>query len=500
MLKGHVTVTLRDAKTGKIQKRITGDNIVTNAVADLLSRNILGCVDYTKIYPVWSRWFKGCLVLKEPFELVNGAPDPADYFIKDDSINTVVAHAGDVSPDDIADDRSRGNPNTHVEVVSSNRVKMVWEWGPSQGNAQKISAIALTHKDTGNAGVGVNSNAFKAFQPLDVIQIGLSNFTCQMKSSENIISQFNDHYGMWFEIGEPGEYYDRHSMFETTSITLYFKKLGYHEVGLYEKPTAVTEFDEHITVDLGVGNHLYCQPSYHWDQANRKLYLFTNITGINAGGPIVTWGNTVTVYEITLAADMSSAEVTDFWDISTGRSDLAPLSADCLGSGGKYGSRPSFHGVAVQKDGNKTYYFFPCSDSVSAGGPIYNVKGYVRCGSDSSRVYFSLNDVQAQYKSAMLGKGTCPVVMPGRILNNGVGYTCSDQFGVSDTWKVLDWAFSTPHEISSYLVPIGAYSGYEAGRYIVANKMVYTTKFNLPTSVLKDASQSMTVEYEIEEV
>lgn len=484
MLKGHVKVTLRDAATGRIDKIVEGDNIVTNAVGDLLGNNILGCVDYTKIYPLWSRWFKGCLALEQPFTLTAD-----DYFIKDDSINRVVAHAGDVSPDDIADDLKRGNPNTHVQVISSSSVKQVWEWGPKQGNGT-ISSIALTHKDVGNAGVGANSNAFKAFQPFDVISIGLSNFSSGMKSSENVIAKLNDHYALWFEIGEPGEWTNSHSLFETTSITLYFKKLAYGEIGIYETTSAGTEFDEKITVDLGVGNHLYCQPSYYLD--GNKLHLFSNVTGTD--GYSCTWNSTVKHFVITIASDLSSATVTDVDTIATGRSDLAPV---CVGHFAQGAARASFRCIAHQKIGSTDYWFFPCqADDYSD----FNAKGYVKCDDRGVVSYINLLERQAFIKSGMTGTGNCPIIMSGKVLNGGHGYTCSDQFVVNEPWKVSDWAFSTPNEISSYLVPIGGGTSITSSRYIVANKMVYTTKFNLPQTIVKTASQAMTVEYTLTEV
>lgn len=495
--KGHVKVTLRDAKTGQIDQVVEGDNIVTDAVKDLLANNVLGCVDYTKIYPVWSRWYKGCLAFEQPFTLVNGEPDPTDYFIPDDSVNHVTAHAGDVSPDDIKDDLKRGNPNTHVQVLADNLVKMVWEWGPKQGNGN-VSAIALTHKDVGNAGTGANSNAFKAFQPFDPIQIGLSNFTCQMKSSENVIAQYNDHYGIWYEIGEPGDYYNEHSRFETTYITIYFKKLAFDQIGLYDTTTAVTEFDEKVTIDLGAGNRLYCQPSYYYDKAASKLHIFSNVTGINSQTGNITWKNSVDHYVITISG-VGAATLTSVNTISTGRSDLAPVCIDTYGGSSWHGSRPSFHGIAHSKSGANDYWFFPCSDNVYPSYPQYNVKGYVRCGSGGN-TYFDLNENQVHFASSMSGPGVTPIIMPGRILNNRVGYTCYSQFNVSETHRVLDWAFITPNKCSSYLIPIGAHAGYEMGRYIVANKMLMTTKFNLPTTVHKSASQSMTIEYTLTEV
>lgn len=497
-LKGHVQVILKDAKTGKIDQIIEGDNIVTDAVGDLLANNVLGCVDYTKIYPLWSRWFKGCLAFEQPFAEVNGAPDPADYFIPDDSVNHVVAHAGDVSPDDIADDLKRGNPNTHVEVITENSVRMCWEWGPQQALGN-ISSIALTHRDIGNCGTGANSNTFRSLQPFDVINIGLSNFNCYSISKENVIGQYNDHYGIWFTIGEHGEFANLNSIFQTTKITLHFKKLGYDKFGLYDTTTVDDQFDEYLEVDLGPANYLYCQPAYFWDKANKQLHLFTNITGFDSYNNL-TWNNVIQHYTITIP-NMTDTPSVNIQTLATDRIDLAPLCFDQYGSGSYRGSRPYYQSLGHNSFNGNDYWYFPCSDNVrtTSNEPYVYVKGYLRVGG-GHQIYCAFVDTQYEIRSAMSGKGICPIVMSGRVINSGVGYTCQDQFPINQSWRVKNWAPSTPEAISSYVVPLGASQSYEAGRYIVANKFVMTTKFNLPTTVTKSASQSMTIVYTLTEV
>lgn len=485
--KGHVKVTIRDAKTGHIDQVVEGDNIVTDAIQDLLSRNVLGCVDYTKIYPLWSRWYKGCLAFEEPFPEVNSAPDPTKYFIPDDSVNHVVAHAGDVSPDDIADDLKRGNPNTWVQVLTNNSVKMIWEWGPQQGCTgvdKYISSIALTHKDIGNCGTGADSDAFRSLQPFDVINIGLSDFTCNMNSEENVIGQYNGNLGWWFTIGEPGDYSAQHSKFRTQKITLYLKRLCFDEIGLYDTPNASNEFNIHAVVDLN--DNIYCQPCYFVD--GNKLHLFTNVYDLDQNGNLV-WNNSVKHWTITWS-DPSSAPTYTFETISTGRSDLAPMGWDSY-------AMPFFQSIGHGKYNNVDYWFFPCCSNSSY---TTGATGFIRCGG-SNRKYIPLIETQQYYRSAMTGNELCPVVMSGRVLNGDHGYTCQDQFTVNQNYlRALAWPASTSNAISSYVMPIGNGSTATLGRYIVANKFVTTTRFNLPSPVTKSASQSMTIEYTLTEV
>ena len=50
-------------------------------------------------------------------------------------------------------------------------------------------------------------------------------------------------------------------------------------------------------------------------------------------------------------------------------------------------------------------------------------------------------------------------------------------------------------------MPIGASTGSgTVSRYLAANKLVNTSKWNLPTPIQKTASQSMSIEYTITEV
>lgn len=69
------------------------------------------------------------------------------------------------------------------------------------------------------------------------------------------------------------------------------------------------------------------------------------------------------------------------------------------------------------------------------------------------------------------------------------------------------WLFSTPNRPSSYLMNADGSSVNASGilaswnkRFIIANKMLNTTLFNLPAPVQKTSSQSMIVEYTLQEI
>jgi hypothetical protein len=494
-MKGKVKVIIRNPD-GSIAEQREGCNIVTHAIDDILANNILGCVDYTKIYPLWSRWFSGVLCFENAF----ATPlDADDYFVPDDSLNPAVAHAGDVTPDDFADDPTRGEPNTHVQIVSPTQVRQTWEWGPTQpGSSITVGAIALCHKDLGNAGTGRNSNAFKAFSPFDIVSIGLANTQCSFNNPDLVFAQYDDTHGLYFHIGEEGDFYDLHSKFQTSYITIKFRKMGFAKFGLYETAVASDEFDEYLTVDLGPGNYLYAQPSFFYDKANKKLHLFTNITGIGQYDSLQYSTSTIKHYTITIPS-ITGTPTVDVETLNTGRSDLAPLSMDYYMSSAQwYHSRPNFQVIAHAYYNNTDYWYFPCSDSVDISAQLQNVKGFVFIGGGTT-TYIPLNDVQGNARCAMSGPGLTPVLMSGRVLNGRSGYTCQDQFGVSDMRRAQLWPFATPEAVSSFLMPSGTGNVYEAGRYIAINKFLMTTKFNLPGGpVTKAPGQSMTIVYELE--
>ena len=51
-LKGHAKVILADGLTGKVQEVVESDNMVTNAVADILSKNWGGTAQFHTILPL----------------------------------------------------------------------------------------------------------------------------------------------------------------------------------------------------------------------------------------------------------------------------------------------------------------------------------------------------------------------------------------------------------------------------------------------------------------
>ena len=147
-LKGHVKITLHNPTTGK-NEVVEGENIVTNAVRDIMAANILGGVDYSKIFPLWQKFYGGILCYENAHPTVEGNISPDDYFAYTQSQNPLTAHAGGTIIDsDHDDDMKRGNPAALSRVFTENSVKQGWEWSPSHGNG-KITSLSLTNLQAG---------------------------------------------------------------------------------------------------------------------------------------------------------------------------------------------------------------------------------------------------------------------------------------------------------------------------------------------------------------
>lgn len=142
MLKGEVDIILKDELTGKVKEHVHDENLVTNAIADIFASNWGGQLDYTKIMPIIPNLMGGVLCFQ------NGlGNDATSYGAPCD--NPVTAHAGNESPASVLADLTRGAPNDSESYRTEHGFRQVWDWTASQGIGQ-ISAVALTHKNTGN--------------------------------------------------------------------------------------------------------------------------------------------------------------------------------------------------------------------------------------------------------------------------------------------------------------------------------------------------------------
>lgn len=495
-LKGHLKITLKNVHNGKTEV-VEGDNIVTNAVRDILSANYLGAVDYAKLFGadgLWKKWYGGVLCYQNPHPTITvdneEVLDPDNYYPQAESVNHLTAHAGQSAVDPAHDDDlRRGNPTSAAYILADNSVTQVWEWGTTHGNGT-ISALSLTHSDTGDVGLGSTSYAFSQFTPLEVIDNRGTQFLTNYKRGQ-ILAQYDEAHALTFAIGNAGEWGFNNQAFETNKITVSILKAPFSKAGLYQRQFADTNFSERFTVQISF--NVYANPCFYFDQTNKRLWVFTNFTSAS------TYSQTVIKYSIIDC--VSKTEVTH-GTITSDTANIAPLG---YGDNTNYYSngRSVFAGIVF----DDTYFYFPTGIRTGEGDYKERLTGYQKINfnnqADQSTISLVSGEVDA-FNSPLYCGGL--LVGTEYVANGNSMYKCQNVLGNRPYAGGFTFAFAQPNNPSSFgnrfdnlgLDSVDAYSW--SYKYILANKMLNTTLFNLPTPITKSASQAMTVEYTLTEV
>lgn len=503
-LKGHLKITLKNVHNGKTEI-VEGDNIVTNAVADIFAHNFLGKLNYNTMMPLWSKWYGGVLCYQNPHPTIEVGGeqvlDPDNYFLHGD--NPLTAHAGGTTIDAAHDDNlKRGNPTTAVFELTDHSVKQVWEWGTTHGNGT-ISALSLTHKDTGDAGLGNAGYVFSNFVPFETLfSEGVDTGIYQ---GDSVLFQYDDNHGIAFTIQPDGTYW-RDDPSPTDTITFYVKRLPYNKAGLFEtihadnNSTRVKKF----TVTTSVTFRR--DPCYYWDEETKRLWLFTNITS-NSGTTGMGWSKTTINYSVVDLSDLDNPTEYAHGTLTSDTADLAPIGAGVVVD---YARLYVSMRYQVIKDGDA--FWFPLCDNVywdSSSGYRFglNAKAFKRISTTSaSQVTSNFNQTIPALVPAFYG-GDGVVISDGGVIYGSNGFACGSMFGtINASHNFGTRAFNHNKLPVSYVVATDR-QNYTSDthlvggtRYILANKMLNTTLFNLPTPISKSASQAMTVEYTLQEV
>ena len=141
-LKGHTKITLTDVHTGK-KTVVEKDNMVTNAVAEILAKNWCGLANFNSIMPL-KNLFSGVLCFEG--EVTESA---TNYNPPNDTDNEQVCHAGDEAH--TTAEANRGQPNVAEQVITDTSIKYVWDFSTSvQG---EIRTVCLCPGTLGNMGL-----------------------------------------------------------------------------------------------------------------------------------------------------------------------------------------------------------------------------------------------------------------------------------------------------------------------------------------------------------
>lgn len=172
-LKGEMTIELTDVNTG-ITETIVEENMVTNAVNDILGSNPMGIFyDAENTYYSEEIQWEGNLLPLCP-NMIGGvllfdtALNESSDNIYAPSNNLPGAYASnDVNA---TVDTNRGSMNLVESKPIQGGYRFVWEFTPAQGNCT-IAAVALTSKQGGVGAFGSLQNATAAFLKLKSLRL-----------------------------------------------------------------------------------------------------------------------------------------------------------------------------------------------------------------------------------------------------------------------------------------------------------------------------------------
>lgn len=135
MLKGHADILLMDAKTGEVVDERHEDNIVTNAVSDLINRNPFGYRGgITGQLPLATQALGGVLLFPDTI-----TESTTDYFAHGQWPTGYASNGADPNGDP-----RRGNFNPNESYATSNGYRLVWDFGTADANGD-ISCVCLTN-------------------------------------------------------------------------------------------------------------------------------------------------------------------------------------------------------------------------------------------------------------------------------------------------------------------------------------------------------------------
>ena len=147
-LKGHVKLIIEDVRDGS-QKIEEGHNLITDAVASVLEDNWCGLPNFASdsIFPLKNQ-YGGCMLFQNPI-----TPTAGNYNPPSELANPLVAHAGNIAPESDWTGKKRGTPVPSEYLEDDTSIKQVWLWDNTQGNAPQISTVCLCPQNMGNFGL-----------------------------------------------------------------------------------------------------------------------------------------------------------------------------------------------------------------------------------------------------------------------------------------------------------------------------------------------------------
>lgn len=148
--KGHVLLETIDAETGEVIQKAEGENSVTPLIAEIIGGgNLFYQIDPTKILPIFSNFFGGCLLTDADESSLVDIVDGSSHVVAQGSNNSYT-------PVDGNNTRRGSMVSSSCDYVNGKlQLENVWTWTPEQGNVddedQDICSVCLTRPSIGAA-------------------------------------------------------------------------------------------------------------------------------------------------------------------------------------------------------------------------------------------------------------------------------------------------------------------------------------------------------------
>jgi hypothetical protein len=483
-LHGHTKIVFTD-KFGRESVKLDKDNLVTDAIQKIFESNFFGSIDYSYLMPAIKKTLGGVVL----FENSLGS-DPTDIWIPTSFDNPITAHAGQTVPASLADDITRGLPNSAASVALNNGYKLVWNFPETQGNGD-IAAVGLCHSDFGDYALK-NSD----FKPLEVISNDSIKSVTWAADDErykilNVYDAVN-HYGYTLvnnsaNVGREGQTVSGGSTDITYTVKRRKNQLLNNIAVDMSHYLGNTEDEETFTLTVSEvpgGYSNYGLPSIFIDNTNNLFWI-----GFGYGTNSVTGNKSYSAYAFNMTAFTDGAALTP---IKTSNVTNIVAIGSNMPTQGMIQASPNGSIPAVFVGSQKYYFGIIEYDSAN--------QEFVRNLNTSSELCnFSLG----QRFSELMALGNYFLVR-GNIATEFIKLFEVDE--VNELINSYDISTDIPTISSFYQDPnnpiIGANQfSYSPVRFTMGksgtaiNKLYLATKNDLPATITKTAANSMRVEY-----
>lgn len=192
-IKGTTKIQLFDARTGELTDEIVKENMVTNAVPNILNpalqmfmaegTDICVAGFLRRCSPIGKQLFGGILVFSEPLE-----EDVNNIIPSVQARNSIIGYAGQFSS--VVGNTMKGTYNATESIELDNGFTHVWDFSTDQANGE-IAAVALTSAMGGDC--GWNATERSANRGNFLIPITSKDFTTESKDISTV-TFFNSEY------------------------------------------------------------------------------------------------------------------------------------------------------------------------------------------------------------------------------------------------------------------------------------------------------------------